>query len=256
MDFLGELQKLFLSNQINTEALMWALLGLSGLRYILVSGLFLFVFSVFEERLIRIHASPWSRWELFKDGLLSLVSILIFKYVTVVALIAGKYEVCHIYFKISDYGWRYFWISLVLNVIVFDTYFYWIHRFLHKRWMMRHVHIVHHECHNLSIFSAYAFHPVEAFIYPWGVVALSLVMPINLGVWWLMLLLILIQSMIIHCGYTIYPKKMVNLPILKYIMQPIYHDAHHNGKPGYNYGLFFNVWDRMVGTFYLSELDD
>ena len=54
--------------------------------------------------------------------------------------------------------------SLPLLIVWHDFYFYWAHRLLHTRWMLRHVHHVHHRSRSPSPFAAYAFHPVEAFI--------------------------------------------------------------------------------------------
>lgn len=39
-----------------------------------------------------------------------------------------------------------------------DTWFYFTHRLLHSRWMMKNVHYMHHQSTNPSAFTGYSFH--------------------------------------------------------------------------------------------------
>ena len=39
-----------------------------------------------------------------------------------------------------------------------DTWFYFVHRILHSRWILRHVHYMHHQSTTPSAFSGYSFH--------------------------------------------------------------------------------------------------
>ncbi|MFO1258076.1 MAG: sterol desaturase family protein [Gammaproteobacteria bacterium] len=255
MDFVDALEKISHFRQVNFLAALSAFCTLGVIRFILAVFLGFFLLSLFKKRLIKIDPNPWPKRMLFRDFILSFYSILIFKFVNVASIYTSQYGLSKVYFKVSDFGIPYLLTTLFFNLIFFDAYFYCTHRFLHRRFMMKHVHQIHHECHNLSILSAYAFHPVEAFIYPWGIVILSFIIPMHIAVFGFTQLFILIQNMTIHCGYSIYPASWARLPLLKYIMQPIHHDDHHNHHPRHNYGFFTNIWDRAMGTYRHSKLD-
>jgi sterol desaturase/sphingolipid hydroxylase (fatty acid hydroxylase superfamily) len=50
-----------------------------------------------------------------------------------------------------------------------------------------------------------------------------------------------------HSGYEVHPRWLMNTP-LKYLMNtPTNHVMHHESMRG-NYGLYFNFWDRLMGT--------
>jgi sterol desaturase/sphingolipid hydroxylase (fatty acid hydroxylase superfamily) len=50
-----------------------------------------------------------------------------------------------------------------------------------------------------------------------------------------------------HCGYAIMPARRDGKPLLYWITTPTHHDIHH-AEAGWNYGLYFTWWDRLMGT--------
>lgn len=50
-----------------------------------------------------------------------------------------------------------------------------------------------------------------------------------------------------HAGYEIFPRWMLDCWLGKFLNTPTNHIMHHEHF-GANYGLYFNVWDRLMGT--------
>jgi lathosterol oxidase len=50
-----------------------------------------------------------------------------------------------------------------------------------------------------------------------------------------------------HCGYEIFPRWFLGSGAGRFLNTPTHHAMHHE-KVGANYGLYFNVWDRLLGT--------
>lgn len=51
-----------------------------------------------------------------------------------------------------------------------------------------------------------------------------------------------------HCGYEIVPARIRNHRLLRYANAVTHHDLHH-ARFNYKFGQYFNIWDRMMGTF-------
>ena len=50
-----------------------------------------------------------------------------------------------------------------------------------------------------------------------------------------------------HAGYEIYPRWLMDTWLGKILNTPTNHAMHHEFMRG-NYGLYFNIWDRLMGT--------
>lgn len=50
-----------------------------------------------------------------------------------------------------------------------------------------------------------------------------------------------------HCGYEIFPKWFLRSPVAL-VLNSVTHHALHHEKIRANFGLYFNIWDRLLGT--------
>jgi Delta7-sterol 5-desaturase len=50
-----------------------------------------------------------------------------------------------------------------------------------------------------------------------------------------------------HCGYEIFPKWFLRTPLGYLLNSPTHHALHHEHFRG-NFSLYFNVWDRLMGS--------
>jgi sterol desaturase/sphingolipid hydroxylase (fatty acid hydroxylase superfamily) len=219
-------------------------------RYFAIAGgLYGLLYVLFRRRFVRrrIQESFPSlgqlgyeiRWSLSNAACSTLSTLLIYQ------LIRDGHS--SMYFTIADRGWPYFVGSMVLVLVGYDAWLYWEHRLLHTRWLYEHVHAVHHWVGNPSPFASFAHHPVETFMGNTFFILFTTSVPIHplalagAGAY------IFYTAMVAHLGYELYPRRFTRLPFLGLLQTATYHNIHHR-EMRCNYGAWFIVWDRLMGT--------
>lgn len=149
-----------------------------------------------------------------------------------------------VYTELSEYGFIYFIVSILLMLLLHDTYFYWTHRLLHTRHLFRFVHKVHHKHKSPTPWSAFSFHPVEALL-SMGIIPLI----IFLIPWHHYALIIFVTVMTLYDIYIHLGVRIDNRRLLKWQNTTNDHDLHHQGVRA-NYGLYSTVWDHLMGTYH------
>jgi sterol desaturase/sphingolipid hydroxylase (fatty acid hydroxylase superfamily) len=133
-------------------------------------------------------------------------------------------------------------------VVLHDTYFYWTHRLMHHRRIFTYVHAVHHQSHNPTPWAAYAFHPLEALVEVGVLPLMVFILPLHplalsaFGVY------MIVMNVMGHLGYEVYPQAFMRSRVLRVVFNTsTHHNMHHRYNKG-NYGLYFNLWDRLMKT--------
>ncbi|MEZ4828540.1 MAG: sterol desaturase family protein [Bacteroidia bacterium] len=150
----------------------------------------------------------------------------------------------NVYSQPGGYSWVYLLISLVLAFLIHDTWFYWTHRLLHWKPVYKRVHNWHHRFHNPNPFTAFAFHPVEAVVQIAIVPIVGLILPVYQGVLIFFATFVLFMSVYGHLGFELRANKK---GVFKVFNTAIHHYQHHRYFHC-NYGIYFNFWDRIMGT--------
>jgi ring-1,2-phenylacetyl-CoA epoxidase subunit PaaE len=108
-------------------------------------------------------------------------------------------------------------------------------------------HKVHHESTDPSPLTAFAFHPSEAVIEQMMGFVLPFFLPLNFWVIIVWQVFSMLNNVMAHLGYEMYPKGWVKFPLLKYKVASTHHNMHHQLFNG-NYALYFTWWDKWMGT--------
>ena len=145
------------------------------------------------------------------------------------------------------WGPVWFWASLVLIIIGHDAWFYWTHRLIHDPRLFRTFHRRHHKSHNPSPFTAYSFDWGEAAINGLFVPVWLLIVPTQWPVIGLFMLHQIVRNTLGHSGYELFPARADGRPLLPFFTTVTHHDLHH-AQAGWNYGLYFTFWDKVMGT--------
>lgn len=199
----------------------------------------------FRER--RISNKNPSHAQIRREVFHSLRAIMIFGVTTGLVIFAEHSGWTQTYRNVADYGWTWFFVSIGIMIVLHDTYFYWSHRLMHHPLLYRRVHHTHHLSTSPTPWSAYAFSPWEAvFQAGIGPVAVCLIPTHPLAFVTFMFWQIAF-NVLGHCGYEIYPAWFLRTPLGKFFNTPTHHCLHHE-KFTANYSLYFNVWDRLMGT--------
>jgi ferredoxin-NADP reductase/sterol desaturase/sphingolipid hydroxylase (fatty acid hydroxylase superfamily) len=197
---------------------------------------------------IRIQETERASLHHFKHDLgFSASTFLIFAIMDVCFLYLESKGYTRIYFDINEYG--YLWLGLSFFIVLFidDMFFYWSHRAMHTPSLYKFFHKVHHESTDPSPLTAFAFHPSEAVVEYIVAFVLPFLLPLNFGLIIAWQIFSMLNNVLGHLGYEIYPKGWVKFPILKFKTASTHHNMHHQLFNG-NYALYFTWWDKWMGT--------
>jgi sterol desaturase/sphingolipid hydroxylase (fatty acid hydroxylase superfamily) len=230
-----------------------------GWRYVVFAVvLWLLLHVLLRKRLAHRLIGDWPRRaDLQREIAYSLGTVAVFAAVAAAVLallVSGRVE---IYEDPGKHGLAWFFLSAPLLLVWHDAYSYWTHRLLHTRWLMRHVHAVHHRSRHPSPFAAYAVHPVEALVIGLTILLPLLVLPLNGYVVVAFGILEVARAVYSHAGVETMPRGFSRHWLWGRLATSTHHHLHHEAVRG-NYALWFTWWDRWCGTErpdYLERFD-
>lgn len=152
-----------------------------------------------------------------------------------------------IYTDLADYPLWYAPLSVLLYLFAHDTWFYWTHRWMHRPWLFRRAHAVHHASRPPTAWTAMSFHPWEAVTGAVVIPALVFFIPIHVGLLGLVLAIMTVMGITNHMGWELFPARLVHSRLGGWLITASHHQRHHENYQC-NYGLYFRVWDRLCGT--------
>jgi uncharacterized protein (DUF2147 family) len=100
---------------------------------------------------------------------------------------------------------------------------------------------------NPSPFTAYSFDLGEAAVMASFVPLWVFLVPTPWGVTGLFMLHQIVRNTLGHSGYELMPPRSDGRPMFDFLTTTTHHDLHH-AQAGWNYGLYFTWWDRLMGT--------
>ena len=138
------------------------------------------------------------------------------------------------------------WWVLPQIVILFlwnEIHFYFCHRLLHTKFMMRNIHYVHHLSKEPTVFSTFSFHWVEAFLLGTVVFLPLLLYPFQLLAILSLPILSLLVNLLGHSNYDLFSKYRPE-HIFKFSYR---HSMHHKRGRG-NLGFLLPWLDQFFKT--------
>lgn len=136
-------------------------------------------------------------------------------------------------------------LQLVFFIYLDDFLYYWLHRAMHSRLLLKHVHGWHHRVLTPWAITGHYMHPLEYVLTG----SLAFVGPALLGshvaVLWIWIAFRQWEAAEGHSGYA-FPWSPTHW--LPFSHGALHHDFHHARVRG-NYAGFLPLWDRMFGTY-------
>ena len=220
------------------------------IRFLIVSGVYHYTFFIlfrkkFDKRIL--DHTPLKKKQLFKELYWSAISGLIFAFFAIAIYLLWSMGYTAIYLDINDYPLWYLPIGVFMTLFIQDTYYYWIHRWMHKPSVYRYIHKIHHKSVHTSVFTAFSFHPFETVLQAIILPLIVLFIPLHFYAFLFTLLIMTISATINHAGVEIYPSGKYGKWFGKWVIGASHHDKHHR-KFNYNFGLYFTFWDKWMGT--------
>lgn len=199
-------------------------------------------------RNIRIQETVRANWHHFRHDLaFSASTFFVFALYDVCLLLLQNNGYTQVYVDINKYGIAWLPMSFFIVLFLDDTFFYWSHRAMHLPQLYKFFHKVHHESTDPSPLTAFAFHPSEAVVENFVHFVLPFFLPLHFGVIFAVQIFSMLNTVLAHLGYEIYPAGWVKMPVLKYKNTSTHHNMHHQLFNG-NYSLYFTWWDKWMGT--------
>ncbi|MBP1650769.1 MAG: sterol desaturase family protein [Bacteroidetes bacterium] len=230
------------------------------IRYLVLAGIpFLLFYMLLSSSAgkYKIQNRKAVKKDFLREIMHSSSSCLIFAVMIVITLFTPLKSHTLLYSEIHDYPLWWLPVSLILSLVIHDTYFYWMHRLMHYKSIFRFTHVVHHQSVNPSPWTSYSFSILEAIAEGAIVPILAFILPMHQDVLILFTVISLIINVYGHLGYEIMPEGLRHSYLFEIINTSVHHNLHHSKFKG-NYSLYFRWWDRLMKTEnpdYVKEYD-
>ncbi|HWB63931.1 MAG TPA: sterol desaturase family protein [Chitinophagales bacterium] len=219
-------------------------------RYFLFAGTLFLIFYIWKRRHFfkyKIQQKYPGNKNIFREIGYSLLSVSIFAATGTIIFILRKHGYTRIYSHLSDHSLWYFAFTVVAFIVGHDTYFYWSHRLMHWKKIYPYVHKVHHMSTNPTPWAAFAFHPLEAVMEVGILPIMVFTLPVHHYAIFTWMIYQTGMNVIGHLGFELFPSGFVTGKLSKWHNTSTHHNMHHR-YVNCNYGLYYNFWDRIMGT--------
>jgi sterol desaturase/sphingolipid hydroxylase (fatty acid hydroxylase superfamily) len=222
------------------------------IRYFPIAGAVFFFIWIWKKdwfqpfRIQTVFPKAERLWFEIKQSFTTLITFTLVAVGNIVLIKLG-YLPSNVYFDLDKFPLWYIPVSFLLLTVWHETWFYWMHRAVHTKFLYKWVHSVHHRSVNPSPLAAYNFHFTEAFLEAIYLPIFITFVPLAFPVLLFHTFYAMILNIYLHTGYEFYPKNWVTNPVTKWINPSTHHNMHHAKFHG-NYSLYFNFWDRVMGT--------
>ncbi|MGE3986885.1 sterol desaturase family protein [Pseudorhodoplanes sp.] len=137
-------------------------------------------------------------------------------------------------------------LTLVVSILLYDTWFYWVHRLFHTKALYP-FHARHHKSIAPTVWSVHHETLLDSILHQLYFALVVFVFPIP----WPMLALHKIYDqvtgMVGHAGFEHFASPLGRTPWP--LSSTVFHDQHHSHFR-YNYAHTFSFWDRVMGTLH------
>jgi len=244
--------------QIEEAFKVWAtIFAVVTLRYILFAGIAYLIFWVWKRKdwqYKRIQLQYPDKKKIRNEFLWSMSTMVIFAFIGLAIYYSRKVGWTRMYSEIDEFGVGYFWFSVVAMIFLHDTYFYWAHRLMHVKGLYKYLHNVHHQSTDPSPWASFSFQPTESFLESVIVMIFAFTLPVHTLAIMVFLIFMTFMNVLGHLGFELYPTNFVRHWLGKWNNTATHHNMHHRYF-NYNYSLYFNYWDRIMGTNHPKYFD-
>lgn len=222
----------------------------SSFRYFILAGIpFAIFYVIFQKRFQKnkIQSRHAKHNRFLSEIMHSLPTMVILAISGAIVFFSPFRAYTQIYTDLSAYPLWWVPLSILLSLVIHDTYFYWMHLAIHQKALFRSVHRIHHLSVNPSPWAAYSFDVLEAILEQMIIYILVLLLPLHPVAIFIFSLISFTVNVYGHLGYEIAPRWFRTSFLFEILNSSVYHNLHHKKFHG-NYGLYFRIWDKLMGT--------
>lgn len=219
-------------------------------RYFLIAGLFYGIFYLWfpqQWQHRKINNRQYKKDQFKKEIIWSTLTAFLFAVSGAITVVLWQKGFTKVYTDAAQYSWWWLPVSLLIALFLHETYYYWLHRWMHWPKVFKMVHKVHHDSNITSPWTAFSFHPLEGLLQAVFLPVLLMVLPMHLYVIVIQLTIMTFSSVINHLDIEVYPAHFYKHKVGKWLIGATHHSLHHK-QFKYNYGLYFTFWDKWKNT--------
>jgi Delta7-sterol 5-desaturase len=219
-------------------------------RFFLIAGLLYGVFyKWFPVRWQRrkVNLRRHQKLQFRKKIRWSMLTAFIFSVAGAVTLVLWQKGWTRLYLDVRKYPLWWLPLSLIISLLLHETYYYWLHRRMHRPKVFRIVHKVHHDSHITPPWTAFSLHPLESLLQAIFLPLLLLILPLHFYVLLVQLIIRTFSSVINHLNIEIYPRRFHRHFTGKWLIGATHHSLHHQRYKN-SFGLYFTFWDKWKNT--------
>ncbi len=205
--------------------------------YLGIGSLFLSVCKVLERKhvLNKIESKEVSKEQVAFEIKHSIKSIVVFGFSIIPIIYLVRVDII----ELLPNTWFNILIGVILLTLWNEVHFYVVHRIMHQKFMMKHVHIIHHRSHIPTVYSVYSFHWLEALLLSTVPLTIVLFIPFSIIAVFIYPLVSILLNFAGHCNYRFGDGKGNSWKLFG-----TYHNEHHiRGRK--NYGFTLNFLDKL-----------
>lgn len=150
-------------------------------------------------------------------------------------------------FHTGSASWYVILGEYALSFFLFDTYFYWAHRLMHREPYYRWIHKLHHKSTAPVPITSWSMHPVEGIIEGAFTPLFLTIFTVHEQTMIFIAPTSVIMGLYVHSGFELLPRWWHRTWLSKWFITATFHDQHHHYFKG-NYGGFTPIWDYLCGT--------
>ena len=154
-------------------------------------------------------------------------------------------------------AWWIIGLEYVAYFLLFDTWFYWLHRWMHNEPIYTWVHKIHHRSTSPNLMTTVSVAPLESLINGGFVPLFTALFTVHAETMLLIAPTNIIMGLYVHSGYEFLPRWWNKTWLTKWFITATFHDQHHKYFR-WNFGGYTTIWDyicKTQRTNYESDFD-
>jgi Delta7-sterol 5-desaturase len=219
-------------------------------RYFLIAGIFHVWFYMFKKdrwQQRRLGKKDLDKKQFYTEVKWSIITSMLFALAGAFTTILWQKGYTKLYLDVHEYPLWYLPVSLLISMFIHETYYYWLHRWMHQPKVFKLLHKVHHDSNTTSPWTAFSFHPLEGLLQAVVLPLTIMFIPMHVYVLLTQLTLMTFSSVINHVEIEVYPANFHKHILGKWMIGATHHSLHHK-QFKYNFGLYFTFWDKWKRT--------
>jgi sterol desaturase/sphingolipid hydroxylase (fatty acid hydroxylase superfamily) len=197
------------------------------------------------------------RWEIFRREILFAIISITISATIITYITAQLTQHGFITYNKSPTTWWVIGLEFALSFFAFDTYFYWLHRWMHQKTIYKWVHKIHHYSTAPNLLTTLSVSPVESIINGGFTPLFLSLMVVHEDTMKFLIPCNIIMGLYVHSGHEFLPRWWNKSWATKWFITATFHDQHHKYF-NFNYGGYTTIWDFICGTVrpkYLADFD-